>query len=188
MTVSLFSMWKNTECTAFCFLCCPCDLSVAPLSPGTFAVILAAGSYSQSDESRNHPEAAGTQLWSNREHQQFPQPVCAAAHKCQVDSSPLSVPAHNKGYFCSRLIAWLLLYESVLPLVTALLSFSFVLPSLPVLTCRLILSSPHPFFLFPFHCHSHILVSVNPPALCSEVTLPSQEESVLLSGWHPLYL
>lgn len=54
------------------------------LSEGAFAVVPAAGSYSPSDESRDHPEAAGPQFWQNWEHQQLPQPLCAAAHQCQV--------------------------------------------------------------------------------------------------------
>ena len=54
------------------------------LSAGAFTFILAASSHSQSDESRDHPEAAGTQLWPNWEHKQLPQPLCAAAHQCQV--------------------------------------------------------------------------------------------------------
>lgn len=53
-------------------------------SPGAAAVVPTAGPHSPGDEGRDHPEAAGPQLWSNREHQQLPQPVRAAAHQCQV--------------------------------------------------------------------------------------------------------
>lgn len=35
------------------------------LSPGAITLILTAGSHSQGDESRDHPEVAGTKLWSN---------------------------------------------------------------------------------------------------------------------------
>lgn len=65
-----------------CVSCHPC-LGLC-LSPGAFTLILTAGSHSQSDEGRDHPEAAGTQLWANWEHQQLPQPLRAAAHQCQV--------------------------------------------------------------------------------------------------------
>lgn len=118
--------------------------SFASLSPGAFAVILTAGSHRQGDESRDHPEAAGTQLWSNWEHKQLPQPVCSAAHECQVVWIALLYlcPRIIKVIFCSHLSAWLLLLHPVLPLVTTHPSSSFVLPSLPALTFELLLLQP----------------------------------------------
>lgn len=68
------------------------------LSLGAATVIPSPVSYSQSDESRDHPEAAGTKLWSNGKHQQLPQPLCAAAHQRQVRSLLLYLCFHiSKG-------------------------------------------------------------------------------------------
>lgn len=152
------------------FFCVPSQLldSFLSLSPGAFVVVLAAGAHSQGDEGRDHPEAARTQLWSNREHQQLPQPVCAAAHKCQVGwIALLCLSLHViKVIFCSRLSAWLLLLHHS-PLV-------FLCPLLS--TCTHIFSASH--LLIPFHCPSQIQFRVNPPPLCSEVTLTNDEESM----------
>lgn len=169
------------------------------LSPGAPTLVLTAGPHSPGDESWDHSEAAGTQLWPNREHQQLPQPLRAAAHQCQARIPLL--------YLCLRVIkviisrshlgAWLLLYRPVLPLVTAHPSSPFVLPlsyllsrldtilhshplsspfisSPPLLSFITTLSTCHP--LIPFHCHGQIQFRVNPPPLCSEVTLPNEEE------------
>lgn len=144
-------------------VCNPCPPTLS-LSPGAFALIPAAGSYSQSDESRDHPEAAGTQLWSHREHQQFPQSVCAAAHQRQVGFPLL--------YLCPELMRYIVFCFlipsadcscSILssPLVTAhpvlspplLYLFSSALLTSPLLlfsSLHFTLSSLHPIFLFLF--------------------------------------
>lgn len=75
--------------TARCKICtgtriCTQRHKSASLCPGAPAAVLTAGSHSPGHEGRDHPEAAGPQLWSNREHQQLPQPVRAATHQCQV--------------------------------------------------------------------------------------------------------
>lgn len=81
------------------------------LSSGAFTVVTTAGSHSQGDESRDHPEAAGTQLWPNWEHQQLPQSLCAAAHQCQVRFLLFYLCHHiiMVIIFCSHLSATLLL-------------------------------------------------------------------------------
>lgn len=114
-----------------------------PLSLGAATVIPSPVSYSQSDESRDHPEAAGTKLWSNWKHQQLPQPLCAAAHQCQVRFLLLYLCFHiiKVIIFCFQPTTWLLQYYTVLPLIPAHPSSSDVLPSVPALTHGFLLNS-----------------------------------------------
>lgn len=100
--------------------------------------------------------------------------------------------------FPSHLGVWLLLYHPVLPPSSLLLfsarshscSYSMGLllySSSSVIS--LLYSSPLFFFVhfiistshllhIPFHYHGQIHLRVNPPPLCSEVTLPNDEESM----------
>lgn len=150
-------------------------------SVGAFTAVLTARSHSPSDESWDHPEAAGTQLWSNREHQQLSQPVRAAAHQRQVEFFLyfLPVPLDDEGYFLlssSGLIAPLLScplphygFFSHFPLsypLYLLLNFNFASVSA---------SSPSLLaVIFFFHRRGETQSRFNPSLFSSEVTVPNK--------------
>lgn len=138
--------------------------------PGASAAVLTAGSHRPGDEGRDHPEAAGPQLWSNREHQQLPQPVRAATHQCQVGWIIPCYPHSSiiKVIFSSHLGA---------------LSPPFFFSTCCRVWIARVLFSSSPLCLYALHTpilfpalHS-TQFRVNPPRLRREVISPSAEES-----------
>lgn len=100
---------------------------------GASTSILTTGSYSKSDESWDHPKAAGSKLWPIWEHQQLSQPVCAATHQCKVKLLLFSLCFSTLfSGLISKLDYFLVLIEPCLPLSYILyLLFNFYSSFLP---------------------------------------------------------
>lgn len=143
------------------------------LCPGASAAVLTAGSHSPGDEGRDHPEAAGPQLWSNREHQQLPQPVRAATHQCQVGRI---IPRYPRSSIIK------VIFSSPLGVLSPPFFSAVLSTCCHAWIARVLFSSP-PLCLYSLHTPILFLVlhsnqfRVNPPRLRSEVISPSAEES-----------